>query len=137
MTTGGLSSKGLARVRDLLERHVDAGFAPGAVAVVARHGAVHIEAVGTLAGSWAPMAADTICRLGSMTKPVVAACAMTLVEDCTLRLDDPVDALLPELPQTCCRFVPYQEHNPEGIRGSSSMKSSSRPLKTRCFNGRW
>lgn len=32
-----------------------------------------------------------------MTKPIVAACAMTLVEDCTLRLDDPVDALLPEL----------------------------------------
>jgi CubicO group peptidase (beta-lactamase class C family) len=43
------------------------------------------------------MAADTICRLGSMTKPIVAACAMTLVEDGTLRLDDPVDALLPEL----------------------------------------
>ena len=43
------------------------------------------------------MAADTICRIGSMTKPIVAACAMTLVEDCTLRLDDPVDELLPEL----------------------------------------
>jgi CubicO group peptidase (beta-lactamase class C family) len=43
------------------------------------------------------MAADTICRIASMTKPIVAACAMTLVEDCTLRLDDPVDALLPEL----------------------------------------
>jgi CubicO group peptidase (beta-lactamase class C family) len=101
VTTGGLSSKGVARVRDLLERHVDAGFAPGAVAVVARHGAVHVETVGNLAfegpSSSTPMAADTICRLGSMTKPIVAACAMTLVEDCTLRLDDPVDALLPEL----------------------------------------
>jgi len=101
VTTGGLSSKGLARVRDLLARHVDAGFAPGALAVVARHGAVHVEATGNLAfegaGSSTPMAADTICRLGSMTKPIVAACAMTLVEDCTLRLDDPVDALLPEL----------------------------------------
>jgi CubicO group peptidase (beta-lactamase class C family) len=43
------------------------------------------------------MAADTICRTGSMTKPVFAACAMTLVEDCTLRLDDPVDEFLPEL----------------------------------------
>ena len=32
-----------------------------------------------------------------MTKPIVAACAMTLVEDGTLSLDDPVDALLPEL----------------------------------------
>jgi CubicO group peptidase (beta-lactamase class C family) len=71
------------------------------VAVLARHGEMHIEATGNLAfegaGSRTPMAGDTICRMGSMTKPIVAACAMTLVEDCTLRLDDPVDDLLPEL----------------------------------------
>jgi CubicO group peptidase (beta-lactamase class C family) len=101
MTTGGFSSKRLARVRDVLERYVDAGYVPGAVAVVARHGEVHIEAVGNLAfegaGSSTPMAADTIWRTGSMTKPIVAALAMTLVEDCTLRLDDPVDEFLPEL----------------------------------------
>ncbi|BFU45350.1 serine hydrolase domain-containing protein [Krasilnikovia sp. MM14-A1004] len=101
MTTAGFSSKRLVRVRQLLERHVDSGFVPGAVAVLARHGEVHIEATGSLAfdgaGSGTPMAADTICRLGSMSKPIVAACAMTLVEDCTLRLDDPVDDLLPEL----------------------------------------
>ncbi|HZN74390.1 MAG TPA: serine hydrolase domain-containing protein, partial [Micromonosporaceae bacterium] len=101
MTTGGFSSKRLARVRELLDRHVDSGFVPGALAILARHGDVHIEATGNLAfegaGSKTPMAADTICRLGSMSKPIVAACAMTLVEDCTLRLDDPVDDLLPEL----------------------------------------
>src|SRR4051812_3640546 len=101
VTTAGFSSKRLARVRELLERHVDSGFVPGVVAVLARHGEVHMEATGTLAfsgeGSTTPMAADTICRMGSMTKPIVAACAMTLVEDCTLRLDDPVDELLPEL----------------------------------------
>jgi CubicO group peptidase (beta-lactamase class C family) len=88
-------------VRGLLEGHVDSGFVPGALAVLARHGEVHVEATGTLAfegaGSQTPMAADTICRLGSMTKPIVAMCAMTLVEDGTLRLDDPVDDLLPEL----------------------------------------
>jgi hypothetical protein len=87
-------------VRELLERHVDSGFVPGVVAVLARQGEVHIEAMGNLAfegaGSRTPMAGDTICRMGSMTKPIVAACAMTLVEDCTLRLDDPVDDLLPE-----------------------------------------
>ena len=101
MTSGGFSTRRLARVRDVLERVVDAGYCPGAVAVVARHGGIHIEATGRLAfagpGSTTPMAADTICRLGSMTKPIVAACAMTLVEDGTLRLDDPVDAHLPEL----------------------------------------
>jgi CubicO group peptidase (beta-lactamase class C family) len=101
VTAGGFSSKRLARVRDVLARHVDVGYVPGAVAVVARHGEVHVEAAGNLAfegaGARTPMAADTICRVASMTKPVVAACAMTLVEDGTLRLDDPVDALLPEL----------------------------------------
>jgi CubicO group peptidase (beta-lactamase class C family) len=101
VTRGGLSSKRLGRVRDLLGRLVDAGHVPGAVAVVARHGEAHIEAAGNLAfegpGARTPMAADTICRIASMTKPIVAACAMTLVEDCTLRLDDPVDAFLPEL----------------------------------------
>src|SRR5215216_2134683 len=100
-TAGGFSSKRLARVRELLERHVDSVFVPGAMAVLARHGAVHLEATGNLAfegaGSQTPMAGDTICRMGSMTKPIVAACAMTLVEDCTLRLDDPVDDLLLEL----------------------------------------
>ncbi|MET7282434.1 serine hydrolase domain-containing protein [Kribbella sp. NPDC005582] len=101
MTSGGFSSKRLTRVRDLLERQVESGFVPGALAVLARHGDVHVEATGALAfegaGSRIPMAGDTIVRVSSMTKPIVAACAMTLVEDCTLRLDDPVDDLLPEL----------------------------------------
>ncbi|RAO29700.1 uncharacterized protein PSN13_04898 [Micromonospora saelicesensis] len=101
MASGGFSSKRLARLQGLLERHVESGFVPGMVVVLARHGEVHVEATGHLAfdgpGSQTPMAIDTICRLGSMSKPVVAACAMTLVEDCTLRLDDPVDDLLPEL----------------------------------------
>ncbi len=101
MTAGGFSSKRLGRVRDLLARQVDIGYAPGAIVILARHGDVHIEATGNLAfegeGSTTPMAPDTICRIASMTKPIVAACAMTLVEDCTLRLDDPVHDLLPEL----------------------------------------
>jgi CubicO group peptidase (beta-lactamase class C family) len=101
VTNGGFSPKRLGRVRGLLERHVDSGFVPGAVAVLARHGEVHVQATGYLAfegaGSRTPMAGDTICRMGSMSKPIVAACAMTLVEDGTLRLDDPVDDLLPEL----------------------------------------
>lgn len=91
----------VGQVRELLQRHVDAGSVPGAVAVLARRGEVRVEAVGALAfegaGSGTPMAGDTIVRMSSMTKPLVAACAMTLVDDGTLRLDDPVDDLLPEL----------------------------------------
>ena len=97
----GFSVRRLVRLRGLLERHVESRLVPGLVVVLARHGQVHAEATGTLAfegaGSATPMAGDTICRIASMTKPIAAACAMTLVEDGTLRLDDPVDALLPEL----------------------------------------
>jgi CubicO group peptidase (beta-lactamase class C family) len=101
VASGGFSSKRLTRVRALLKGHVDSGFVPGIVAVLARRGEVHVEATGTLAfegaGSSTPMAADTICRLASTTKPIVAACAMALVQDGTLSLDGPVDDLLPEL----------------------------------------
>ncbi|WP_250031139.1 serine hydrolase domain-containing protein [Paractinoplanes maris] len=101
MSTGGFSPARLARVRRLLDRHVGTGLVPGLVVALARHGEVHVEAVGNLAfdgaGSTTPFAGDTIVRMASMTKPIVAACAMTLVEEGTLRLDDPVDDLLPEL----------------------------------------
>lgn len=101
MNSQGFSLKRLVRLRELLERQVDSGLVPGALVVLARHGQVHIESTGTLAfegaGSLTSMAGDTICRMASMTKPIVAACAMTLVEDCTLRLDDSIENLLPEL----------------------------------------
>jgi len=101
VTAGGFSPRRLGRLRELIERQVGSGFVPGMTVVLARHGKVHAEAAGQLAfagaGSATPLGGDTICRIASMTEPIVAACAMTLVEDCTLRLDDPVDGFLPEL----------------------------------------
>jgi CubicO group peptidase (beta-lactamase class C family) len=43
------------------------------------------------------MQRDTFSGISSMTKPVTAVAAVILVEECKLRLDDPVDAWLPEL----------------------------------------
>ena len=43
------------------------------------------------------MRRDTIFRVASVTKPIVAVAAMILVEECALRLDEPVDQWLPEL----------------------------------------
>ena len=39
----------------------------------------------------------SLFRIASMTKPVVAVGALRLIEECRLRLDDPIDELLPEL----------------------------------------
>jgi CubicO group peptidase (beta-lactamase class C family) len=98
MTNGGLSSSRLDRMHKVMAGHVERGDLPGLVALVSRRGEVHVDAIGMQAiGGTAPMRRDTIFRIASMTKPVTAAAAMILVEECKLRLDEPVDQLLPEL----------------------------------------
>ena len=85
-------------MRDSLRRHVDNGQLPGLVTVVSRRGAVHVDTMGTLGfDRTEPMQRDTIFRMASVTKPITAIAAMILVEECRLRLDDPVDEFLPEL----------------------------------------
>ena len=96
--TGGLSKTRLDRIHDVMAAHVDRGVATGIVALVARGDDVYVDAVGTKAvDGREPMQRDTIFRVASMTKPITAAAAMILVEECVLRLDDPVNDLLPEL----------------------------------------
>jgi CubicO group peptidase (beta-lactamase class C family) len=58
---------------------------------------MHVDAIGTKAVGGDPMRRDTIFRISSLTKPIAATAAMILVEECKLRLDEPVDRLLPEL----------------------------------------
>jgi len=94
---GGFSRERLARLHHALAAHVTAGDMPGIVALVSRRGETWVEAVGTQAFGGAPMRRDTIFRIASMTKPVIAVATLMLVEECRLRLDDPVDAFLPEL----------------------------------------
>jgi CubicO group peptidase (beta-lactamase class C family) len=77
--------------------HVESGDIPGLVTLVSRRGETHVDTIGNIAIGGAPMARDTIFRITSMTKPVTAVAAMILVEECRLRLDDPVDRWLPEL----------------------------------------
>jgi CubicO group peptidase (beta-lactamase class C family) len=93
----GLSKTRLDRMHDTMAGHVEAGDMPGLVMLVSRHGEIHVDAIGKIAIDGAPMRRDTIFRITSMTKPVTAAAAMILVEECKLRLDDPVDWWLPEL----------------------------------------
>ncbi|PCG86054.1 serine hydrolase [Streptomyces sp. WZ.A104] len=85
-------------LRALLDAHIAEGAMPGAVALVARGERVEVVAAGTagLAGS-APIRRDSLFRIASTTKPIVAAAAMTLVEDGLIAPADPVAAWLPEL----------------------------------------
>ncbi len=96
--SSGFSPAGLGRMHDVLAGHVERGEVPGIVTLLSRRGEVHVETIGTTAvGDTAPMRRDTLFRIASMTKPIIAAATMILVEDCRLRLDDPVDPWLPEL----------------------------------------
>jgi CubicO group peptidase (beta-lactamase class C family) len=92
-----LSREGMDRLRAVLAGHVEQDDVRGLVWLVARRGEVHRGAVGVADDEGTAVGRDTIFRISSMTKPVTAVAALALVEDCVLRLDEPVDTFLPEL----------------------------------------
>ncbi|MDG4830837.1 serine hydrolase [Solwaraspora sp. WMMD1047] len=95
---GPLDPDGLRRVREAMASRVAAGRLPGLVTVLARDDDLHVEAIGSDSFDGAePIRRDALFRIGSLTKPLVAAATLRLVEDGLLDLAEPVDRLLPEL----------------------------------------
>jgi CubicO group peptidase (beta-lactamase class C family) len=94
---GGFSKERLGRLHNALAAHVGANDIPGLVALVSRGDQVHVKAFGVQSIGGSAMRRNTIFRIASMTKPVIAAATLMLVEQGKLRLDDPVDDFLPEL----------------------------------------
>ena len=94
----GMNAELLARIPRRMQEFVDTGKAAGIVTLVARHGHVaSISAVGYRdLESKAPMRADTLFRIKSMTKPMTGVAVMMLVEEGRLALVDPVERYLPE-----------------------------------------
>jgi CubicO group peptidase (beta-lactamase class C family) len=88
----------MSDLRGVLQSYVSNGSVPGAVGLVARGDQVDVQAAGAadVAGT-APIAWDSIFRIASLTKPIVAAAVLQLVEDGRIALDDPVGRWLPEL----------------------------------------
>src|SRR5579885_1154963 len=97
MSVGGLSKARLDRMHEVMAGYVERGDVPGLVTLVCRRGEACVDAIGAKALGGAPMQRDTIFRIASMTKPITAVATMILVEECKVRLDEPVDRLLPEL----------------------------------------
>jgi len=85
-------------LRNQLAPYVASGSVPGLVAFVQRGEREQIEVLGVkTAGQASAVERDTIFRVASMTKPITAVAALLLVEDGKVRVDEPVDRLLPEL----------------------------------------
>ena len=98
MTIGGLSTERLARLRSVMRERVERGDAPGIVTAVSRRGETQIDTIGVkTVGTDDVMRRDTLFRIASITKPIMAVATLSLIEETRLRLDDPVDRWLPEL----------------------------------------
>ncbi len=94
----GFSQERLGRIRETMQRHMDAHDIAGAVTLVARRGRVaHLEAHGSMdvEGKRA-MEKNAIFRIWSMTKPVAGVAILMLMEEGKLRLNDPVSKFIPE-----------------------------------------
>src|SRR6516164_4516539 len=96
-SVAGLTAAGLNGLHAAARRHVGDEQVPGLVALVARGGQVHVEALGRLAVGGPPVARDSIFRIASTTKPITAAVTLAVAAEGLIELDEPVDRLLPEL----------------------------------------
>ncbi len=95
--TLGLSRDGLSRITQAMQSYIDSGKVGGIYAVIVRDGRIGYERT----FGWSdierrkPMRRDAVFRIFSMTKPIVAAGALRLVDQGKLSLDDPVAKYIP------------------------------------------
>lgn len=93
----GFSPEALAAIEPMLQSFVDSGRIAGASAMITRHGRIaYFETVGySDVERREALRRDAIYRIYSMTKPVVAAGIMKLVDQQKVALDDPVSKYIP------------------------------------------
>jgi CubicO group peptidase (beta-lactamase class C family) len=95
-------------LHDAMAARVEQGEFPGIVTLIARGeaagstvggpGGVSVDTIGATAfGGDVPMRRETVFRIASLTKPVLAVAALMLAEDDLIDLEEPVARLLPEL----------------------------------------
>lgn len=83
-------------LHELIEREIAQGPLPGAVAAFDDPSGAEV-AVGGERAPGVPMTRDTVFRIASIGKPILAAAALVHVERGTVGIDDPVTRWLPEL----------------------------------------
>ncbi|HKS36306.1 MAG TPA: serine hydrolase domain-containing protein, partial [Verrucomicrobiae bacterium] len=94
----GAAADSLDPAFNLIREAVEKDEVPGAIALVARGGTILRHEVYGLRDieNQLPFTTNTLCWIASITKPVTATAAMTLVDAGKLALDDPVEKYLPE-----------------------------------------
>lgn len=97
-TEVGLDPARLARIDDFItSRYLDTGRYAGFSLLVSRRGQVaHLSTLGRAnAETGAPLTADTIVRIYSMSKPITSVALLSLYEEGLFRLDQPVSTFIP------------------------------------------
>ena len=127
-TDGELAWWSRAAIDLLCRASVWRGADSGYIAMFAHRGVpIHSYTCGYKdLASGAPLTLDTEVRIASMTKPITAVAAMTLVEEGRLGLDDPVARYLPEFsnPRVATSNVP-------GPDGEFPSRPADNPLLIR------
>ena len=115
-------------IQGMFDWRVGTGARSGYVAMFARDGEVVFATTAGYADveREIPMTLDTRLRIASLTKPITAVAAMSLVEEGLLDLDDPVAKYIPTAADL--RYATHHERNAEG--GFDSLPLPS-PLRVR------
>jgi len=122
----GLSTVRLQRLTDRMKQGVDKGEIPGAVVLVARRGKVAYQESFGLRDpeTRAPMRADTVFRIASMTKPFTSLAIMMLAEEGRLSIADEAAKYLPAFKDLKVGVI---RRSPDG-RSEVVLESQRRPM---------
>ncbi|MEH2627850.1 CubicO group peptidase (beta-lactamase class C family) [Bradyrhizobium sp. AZCC 1719] len=114
-----------AKLDEALRGLVEGRSTPGIVVLILHDGRpVYSRSVGVReVGSTAPIGANDMFRVASMTKAVTSVAAMILVEQGKIGLDDPVSRFLPE-------FTKLRVRAPDGAEGPANRPPTIRELLT-------
>jgi CubicO group peptidase (beta-lactamase class C family) len=94
----GFDPDRLRRIDDFIQhRYLDTGRFPGFSLLISRRGEIaHLSTQGYRnVETKAPMEADSIVRIYSMSKPITSVAMLSLYEEGRFRLDDPVSRFIP------------------------------------------
>jgi CubicO group peptidase (beta-lactamase class C family) len=131
-----LDPRRLERLRARMDTAVSAGEAPGISVAIAREGRAVVLCAGKdgLAADAAPMTPETVFLVASVTKPVVAAAAMLLVERGLLALDQPAAEALPEFGEggkggvTIRHLMTHTSGLPDMLPENQALREQHAPL---------
>lgn len=116
----------LFEIRAAIQKSIDDQHVTGAVVIVgSTAGVSHIEVGGVRnVTTYENMTADTVFRIASMTKPIVALAVMQLQDAGKLNVNDPVEKYLPE-------FTGQLLNAGKSADGNVTLKKPSRPITIR------